>query len=118
MVAWKPSISVSEVISFNAADHARREWTECRFLMQPDQMPRKNANFAGSADDFVLASIALVNMSVKADKTFEEVVERLVALVRWRPHIGGAYETLVETAVVIDSPALANQALTPQKDQK
>jgi hypothetical protein len=57
-------------------------------------------------------------MRVKADKTFEEVVERLVALVRWRPHIGRAYEILVETAVVIDGPSLPNQALTPQKDQK
>jgi hypothetical protein len=58
-------------------------------------------------------------MSVKADKTFEEVVERLVALVRWRPLlIGRAYETSIETAVVIDSPCLPNQALTPKKDQK
>jgi len=41
-------------------------------------------------------------MSVKAEKTFEEIVERLAALLRWRPDVVPIYETPIDAEVIPD----------------
>lgn len=64
--------------------HSEMTFLRCRDLMQTKIKSRNSASRAFAADRLCVdcASINFFPMGVKSDKTFEEIVERLVALFR------------------------------------